>query len=130
MEGDWKIRWIRTLLLEGTLDPDVVAGRGLERTSIGRRLEGLDPEGDWKDWIWTFAVWGLEGMSIGRGCSCWKIIRMKLLEVDRIRTSIGRVGRDGDWTLLIVPIDVVVGDIVVDCSERIVVTDVVVNCSD
>ena len=35
------------------MDLDVVAGKGLEGTSIGRdgsgrRLEGLDPDGDWK----------------------------------------------------------------------------------
>ena len=38
LEGDWKGRQ-----LEG-LDPDVVAGRGLEGIPIGR--DGLDPEGD------------------------------------------------------------------------------------
>ena len=30
-------------LVEGTLDSDVVAGRGLDPSSIGRGLEGLDP---------------------------------------------------------------------------------------
>ena len=49
--------------LEGTLDPNVVAGRGLEGTSIGRigrdvdkkgwirtlLMKGSDPDGDW---IW------------------------------------------------------------------------------
>ena len=61
------VDWIQTLLLEGTLDPtsigrdvdwkgwkrrqldpDVVAGRGLNPTSIGRGLEGLDLDADWK----------------------------------------------------------------------------------
>ena len=43
---------------------------------------------------------------------------------------------DGDWKgwirmlLMIVPINVVVADVVVDCSKRIVVADVVVDCSD
>ena len=36
LEGDWKGCWIWTLLMEGTLDPDVVAGRGFEGT--------LDPD--------------------------------------------------------------------------------------
>ena len=67
---------------------------------IGR--EG-DPNGDWKGrWIQTSLLEGLEGTPIrktliGSGCGCWKIIQMKLLEVDRIWTSIGRVERDGDW---------------------------------
>ena len=41
-----------TLLIEG-LDPDVVDGRGLEGTSIGRGLEGLDSD--------VVAGWRLEG---------------------------------------------------------------------
>ena len=62
---DWKDvdqkGWIWTSLLEGDricrqLDPDVVAGRGLEATSI-ERLEGtLDPDVDWKGWIRTSIV--------------------------------------------------------------------------
>ena len=55
---NWKVRWIQTLLLEGTLDPDVVAGRGLEAASIGRGSKGLDPD----------VVAG----RIGSGRCCWK----------------------------------------------------------
>ena len=46
MKRDWK-GWTRTLLLEGldpTLDLDVVVERESEATSIGRGLEGLDPD--------------------------------------------------------------------------------------
>ena len=43
-------------------------------------------EGDRKGWIRTLL---LEGTSIGKtlirsGCGCWKIIRMQLLDIDRI----------------------------------------------
>ena len=64
--------------MEG-FDPDVVVGRGLEATPIGRGLEGFDPdvvdgrEVNWK-WIkYRRQLEGLEGTLIGktlmgRGC--------------------------------------------------------------
>ena len=89
----WKGRWIRTLLLEGTssigrertlllegtLDSDVVAGRDVV---------------NWKGWEGTDVV---EGRDVGFGRCCWKgrWIRTLLLEGT---SSIGRVGRE--WTLL------------------------------
>ena len=67
-------------LTEG-LDPNVVAGRGLDPTSIGRGLEGLDPNVDWIPTLLLEGVWmrrRLEGgwirTSIGSGRCCWKEI--------------------------------------------------------
>ena len=74
--------------MEGTLDPDVVAGRGWIRTLL---MEGSDPDGNW---IWKLLLEGLEGMPFGRDVVA---------------------GRQLEGTLLlIVPNDAVV----VDCSKR------------
>ena len=73
------VDWIRTLLLEGTLDPDVVDGRvgsdvGSGRCcwkGIGRDvnwkgcIRTLLLNGDWKGWIWTSL---LDGDWKGRCC--------------------------------------------------------------
>ena len=89
------------------LDPDIVAGRGLDSSSIGsghRCWKGIGSVVNWKG-IGSDVNW--KGTRrIGTGCCCWK---------DWIRVL-----------LLIVLIDAVV----VDCSERIVVADAVVDCSD
>ena len=64
------------------MDPEIVAGRGLDLTSIGRGLEGLDPDivvgrtesvVNWKGWKRhqldpdVVAGRGLDPISIGRG---------------------------------------------------------------
>ena len=77
---NWK-GLIRTLLLEGTFDPDVVAVRGLEATSIGRVGSGCHC---WKGWKGRWLE-GLEETLIESRRRCWN---------GWIRTSIGRVGRD------------------------------------
>ena len=77
LEGDWMQTlllegdWIRTLLLEG-LDPDVVAGRGVNWKGIGSDVDGRDAVAgrvgrnvDWKGWKGR-QLEGLEGRSIGR----------------------------------------------------------------
>ena len=92
-DGDRKRRRIRTLLLEGKVigrdvvfwkDADVVAGRG---------LEGLDPNGVWKERrLEGFDdVSRLEGTLIGRvdrkeldcsGCRCCRLFRFDCSDVD------------------------------------------------
>ena len=77
-EVDRKGRWIKILLMEGTLDPDddrnYWKGRGIKTLLIGR---GLDPDDDRKDWK-------------GVGSRRW--IKALLMEGVWIRTTIGRIG--------------------------------------
>ena len=68
----------------------------LDPSSIGRGLEGLDPEdvvGRDVDWIWSLLTDGLEGTLLMEGTLDPDAVAGKGLE----GTSIGRVGRDVDW---------------------------------
>ena len=59
---DWKGRWIRTLLMEGTLELDVVDGRDVNWK--GCWIRTLLMEGDWKGWIRTSIGRGLKGLDL------------------------------------------------------------------